>query len=67
MASKTTDCLDNICPLCNETIKYYAVGPCDHPICHVCSTRMRVLFEQSYCAICRSEMPKVSVSVAAYQ
>lgn len=59
MASKTTDNLLEICPLCSETITTYAIGGCDHPVCSKCSTRMRVLCGQLHCAICRADMPKV--------
>ncbi|XP_022091455.1 E3 ubiquitin-protein ligase ZNF598-like [Acanthaster planci] len=57
--SKTTDSISSTCVLCFGSIKYYAVGPCNHHICLKCSTRMRVLCEQRYCAVCRAEMPEV--------
>ncbi|CAF0740473.1 unnamed protein product [Rotaria sordida] len=50
----------SVCPLCrHDKIKIYAVGECSHPVCHLCSTKMRVLCEQTYCAICRQELPRV--------
>ncbi|CAF1088720.1 unnamed protein product [Adineta steineri] len=50
----------SICPLCrHEKVKIFAVGECSHPVCHLCSTKMRILCEQTYCAICRQELPKV--------
>ncbi|CAF2332409.1 unnamed protein product [Rotaria sp. Silwood2] len=50
-----------VCPLCrHDKIKIFAVGECCHPVCHLCSTKMRVLCEQTYCAICRQELPRVN-------
>lgn len=50
----------SVCPLCRrEKIKIYAVGECSHPVCHLCSTKMRILCEQTYCAICRQDLTKV--------
>lgn len=37
----------------------YAIGPCDHPVCYMCSIKMRVLCEQHDCPICRQDMLKV--------
>uniref|UniRef100_A0A8C5KIE8 RING-type E3 ubiquitin transferase n=1 Tax=Jaculus jaculus TaxID=51337 RepID=A0A8C5KIE8_JACJA len=35
------------------------MGRCDHPVCYRCSTKMRVLCEQRYCAVCREELRQV--------
>lgn len=50
---------DNICIVCWREIHVYAIGLCDHPVCHECSTRMRVLCRKSECPICRRNLPKV--------
>ncbi|KAL5018542.1 hypothetical protein ScPMuIL_004264 [Solemya velum] len=47
------------CPVCHEIIGVHSIGVCDHPICFRCSMRMRSLCEQFYCAICRTDLPKV--------
>ncbi|KAK3090985.1 hypothetical protein FSP39_016257 [Pinctada imbricata] len=47
------------CPVCHEAVMVYAIGNCDHPICYRCSTRMRILCEQSYCPICRTDLNQV--------
>ncbi|XP_033109186.1 E3 ubiquitin-protein ligase ZNF598-like [Anneissia japonica] len=57
--SKTTDSISSTCVLCCQDAKLFAIGPCDHPICTKCSTRMRVLCEQKYCSVCRNEMGTV--------
>lgn len=61
MASKSVNTLDleRSCVLCCQELDVYAVGKCDHPICYRCSTKMRVLCEQKYCAVCREELDKV--------
>ncbi|XP_072273635.1 E3 ubiquitin-protein ligase ZNF598 isoform X2 [Pyxicephalus adspersus] len=61
MASKSLNAsdLEKSCVLCCQELNVYAVGKCDHPICYRCSTKMRVLCEQKYCAVCREELDKV--------
>lgn len=54
---KTSD--QDECVLCCREISIYAVGACDHPVCYICSARMRVLCETNECPICRSDMPLV--------
>lgn len=49
-----------LCPVCHDPIEIFAIGPCDHPCCYQCSTRMRVLCEANECPICRSLMPQVA-------
>ncbi|KAK3600899.1 hypothetical protein CHS0354_019252 [Potamilus streckersoni] len=50
---------DNLCFVCHEHIDVFAIGKCDHPICFKCSTRMRALYKQFECPICRTYLPKV--------
>lgn len=50
---------DVICDLCREPILIYAIGLCDHPVCHVCATRMRILCKQNYCSICRTDLEEM--------
>lgn len=57
------DHAEETCPVCSEHIDIYAVGACDHPICYKCSTRMRVLCDQMYCPICRTNLPQVMTAV----
>ncbi|CAF0804025.1 unnamed protein product, partial [Didymodactylos carnosus] len=60
MAGMTSSHTNPLCPLCrSENIKIYAVGDCTHPVCYLCSTKMRVLCKQHYCAICRKDLQKV--------
>ncbi|XP_028843065.1 E3 ubiquitin-protein ligase ZNF598 [Denticeps clupeoides] len=50
---------ERVCVLCCQDIDIFALGKCDHPVCYRCSTKMRVLCEQRYCAVCRVELDKV--------
>ncbi|XP_028670268.1 E3 ubiquitin-protein ligase ZNF598 [Erpetoichthys calabaricus] len=59
MASKLGKESEGSCVLCCQEIDIYALGKCDHPVCFRCSTKMRVLCEQKYCAVCREELDKV--------
>ncbi|XP_068605775.1 E3 ubiquitin-protein ligase ZNF598 [Brachionichthys hirsutus] len=59
MASTITKETDKHCVLCCEEVDIFAVGKCDHPVCYRCSTKMRVLCDQKYCAVCREELDKV--------
>lgn len=47
------------CVLCCQDLEIFALGKCDHPVCYRCSTKMRVLCDQKYCAVCREELDKV--------
>jgi len=41
------------CIICTEDVKLYAVGVCNHPICHKCSLRLRVLYQSKECPYCK--------------
>ncbi|KAM9098150.1 E3 ubiquitin-protein ligase ZNF598 isoform X3 [Sarcophilus harrisii] len=47
------------CVLCCGELEATALGKCDHPVCFRCSTKMRVLCEQRYCAVCREELRQI--------
>ncbi|CAG0897715.1 unnamed protein product [Cyprideis torosa] len=47
------------CVVCCHGITIYSVGSCNHPVCHICSTRMRMLCRQNECPICRLGLEKV--------
>ena len=53
-----------MCQVCMNTIRVWSVGECNHVICMICSTRMRVLCQRNECAICRQDMPKVIFTTA---
>ncbi|MBZ3885975.1 Zinc finger protein 598 [Sciurus carolinensis] len=47
------------CLLCCRDLEATALSSCDHLVCYRCSTKMRVLCEQCYCAMCREELGQV--------
>ncbi|KAI7873291.1 uncharacterized protein EV154DRAFT_556287 [Mucor mucedo] len=47
------------CFICARPIDYYAVAPCDHRTCHLCTLRLRVLYNTKNCAYCKAEAKKV--------
>ncbi|KAG7491954.1 hypothetical protein MATL_G00009240 [Megalops atlanticus] len=59
MESKSIKETERTCVLCCQDLDIFALGKCDHPVCYRCSTKMRVLCEQKYCAVCREELDKV--------
>lgn len=61
MDSTTTKDAEKNCVLCCQEVEIFALGKCDHPVCYRCSTKMRVLCDQKYCAVCREELDKVRV------
>ncbi|KAG1085569.1 hypothetical protein G6F42_021348 [Rhizopus arrhizus] len=48
-----------VCFICTRPIDYYAVAPCDHRTCHMCTLRLRVLYKTKNCAYCKAEAKKV--------
>uniref|UniRef100_A0A3Q3G9M5 Zinc finger protein 598 n=1 Tax=Labrus bergylta TaxID=56723 RepID=A0A3Q3G9M5_9LABR len=59
MDSTSTKETEKHCVLCCQEVDIFALGKCDHPVCYRCSTKMRVLCDQKYCAVCREELDKV--------
>ncbi|KAM9392011.1 E3 ubiquitin-protein ligase ZNF598 [Pholidichthys leucotaenia] len=59
MESTTAKEAEKTCVLCCQEVNIFALGKCDHPVCYRCSTKMRVLCDQKYCAVCREELDKV--------
>ncbi|XP_022668539.1 E3 ubiquitin-protein ligase ZNF598-like [Varroa destructor] len=49
----------NECVVCCREILVYAVGSCDHSVCYVCSTRLRVLCKTQECPVCRATVEEV--------
>lgn len=42
-----------LCFICTEPIKTFAVAQCDHRTCHKCSLRLRALYDTRNCAYCK--------------
>jgi hypothetical protein len=43
----------DLCWICAEPIKYYAVSDCNHRTCHVCALRLRALYKKLECTFCK--------------
>lgn len=48
-----------VCFICTRPIDYYAVAPCNHRTCHMCTLRLRVLYKTNNCAYCKAEAKRV--------
>lgn len=63
---------DITCDICAQNVpgpereEIFAFGKCDHYVCYVCSTRLRVICDQSECPICREKLDNVSVFSSKY-
>jgi hypothetical protein len=45
------------CPICsNEFSAYMAIGLCNHPICSLCTLRVRLKSKNKDCAICKARL-----------
>ncbi|KAJ3372920.1 hypothetical protein GGF31_001457 [Allomyces arbusculus] len=44
---------DNECWICTEEIVYSSLGKCNHRLCHVCVIRLRALYKDFNCPICK--------------
>ena len=43
----------DLCWICAEPVKYYAVSECNHRTCHVCALRLRALYKKLDCTFCK--------------
>jgi len=50
------------CFICTELISWFAVGECDHRVCHICSVRLRALYKTKACALCKVSLFFFSIS-----
>jgi len=50
------------CIICaNEKVEFYAVGPCNHQICSLCSLRLRSKSNDRHCALCKQYLEYIIV------
>lgn len=57
-----SECSEDSCFVCCNDIDIFAFGRCNHPICHVCLTKTRVLLGTNDCIICRQDIEMVVFS-----
>ncbi|KAJ3018986.1 hypothetical protein HKX48_002482 [Thoreauomyces humboldtii] len=48
-----------LCFICADTVTCYAIGECNHRVCHLCCLRLRALYKQKTCAMCKTELSDV--------
>ena len=53
--------VNRTCPVClsSEDIPVWAVSNCNHALCYICCTRIRVLGDKKECPVCRNDMNQV--------
>ena len=49
----------DICWICAELVKYYAVSECNHRTCHVCALRLRALYKKLDCTFCKVRVTSI--------
>lgn len=45
-----------LCIICTDPVVIGATGECNHMTCHVCSLRLRALYKNNKCALCKTEL-----------
>ena len=50
----------DLCWICAEPVKYYAVSECNHRTCHVCALRLRALYKKPDCTFCKVRAQRLS-------
>ncbi|KAG6918844.1 hypothetical protein DXG01_011249 [Tephrocybe rancida] len=56
---------EDVCWICAEPVKYYAVSDCNHRTCHVCALRLRALYKKLDCTFCKEPQPTVIFTVSS--
>lgn len=61
---------DNICFICTEKIGCFAIGACNHPVCHICAVifpitqvRMRALYKNMECPLCKTLLKEIILCI----
>lgn len=52
----------DICHICAEKVKYYAITQCNNVSCHKCPLRRAALYQSNKCEFCRSEHDYVVIA-----
>ncbi|KAG8968551.1 hypothetical protein FRC03_006951 [Tulasnella sp. 419] len=58
---------DDVCFICAEKVKFYAVSECNHRTCHVCSLRLRALYKKKDCTFCKEPQPNILFTLSPDQ
>ncbi|KKA26715.1 hypothetical protein TD95_005315 [Thielaviopsis punctulata] len=49
-----SDTSEEVCFICANPVQHYAIAPCNHTTCHICSLRVRALYKSKDCMHCRT-------------
>uniref|UniRef100_A0A0E0LNK3 RING-type domain-containing protein n=1 Tax=Oryza punctata TaxID=4537 RepID=A0A0E0LNK3_ORYPU len=53
---------ESSCAVCTEPLEWVAIGPCGHRVvCSSCMVRIRFVYKDTLCCLCRTPCPKVVV------
>lgn len=47
------------CDICTKEVKFWSVGSCQHPVCHICSLRLRLLYQSIRCPLCKRDQTEI--------
>ena len=62
-AAASTGGVGDFCLLCDNHLKFFAMGPCGHKnVCHTCSLRLRLILEDEECPVCRADLDEIVIS-----
>jgi len=50
-----------LCLICADDSTHFAVGKCNHPVCGTCSLKMRQLYGDTRCPICKTDLQRVAI------
>jgi len=53
---------ENHCVVCTDEAEDWAISDCNHIVCANCSHRMRYLYKDTVCVMCKSKVKKVVVT-----
>ncbi|KAG6819490.1 hypothetical protein H0H93_011347 [Arthromyces matolae] len=65
IANDETEEDSDVCWICAEPVKYFAVSECNHRTCHVCALRLRALYKKRDCTFCKEPQPTVIFTTSA--
>ncbi|KAF5330528.1 hypothetical protein D9619_005186 [Psilocybe cf. subviscida] len=55
----------DVCWICAEPVKYYAVPECNHRTCHTCALRLRALYKKLECTFCKEPQTTIIFTKSA--
>lgn len=53
---------EEVCFICAHPTKFWAISPCEHRVCNLCSLRLRGLYQNKACPMCKVEHPYVHIT-----